>query len=150
MKMLVLCLAFFFLILVSIQDIKNRKVSNLRLFSLLLIFSLFFLLEKRYPQNILFAGIILFLGVILSNLHLLGGADSKLIAMLILVIAPHYVELFVFFLACLVLVTCSIYSVGFWLGKAQRSRGIPLIPAISLAGWMCLWLTSMDAHGLVS
>lgn len=116
----------------------------------LVILSLLFFIEKRYPQNLLFVGGILIGGIVLSNLRLLGAADSKLIAILMLVISPYYIELFAFFLACLVLITCSIYGVGFWLGKAQRNHGIPLVPAISLAGWMCLWLTTIDAHGLVS
>jgi Flp pilus assembly protein protease CpaA len=150
MKIFFLSIVFIFLTVISIKDIKKREVSNAWLLSLFSILLLLLLVEERYPQNVLFVGVILLFGVILSNLRILGGADSKLIAILTLVISPYYVKLFIFFLACLILVTCSIYGVGLWLGKAQRSHGIPLVPAISLAGWMCLWLTLMDTHGLVS
>lgn len=135
-----LCLLLSLLIAASFLDIKSRNVPNLLLvfiFFIILIYSIRYSTFNFY--GVIVCGVILILGVLLSCMNILGGADSKLLAILVLAINTEFLILLPIILAVSLLLTIAIWVLATVFRPDWSNQGIPMIPAISLAGFLCIW-----------
>ncbi|MFM2483643.1 prepilin peptidase [Celerinatantimonas yamalensis] len=135
------------LIFISYLDIRYRRVNNKYLAVVLMFIGLVLWREQHFPYNVAIIVCVLVVGVLLSNLRILGAADSKLIAILLLAIPPKLIVLLVFFTAVGVLISCIVFYAAVWCDRVERAKGIPLVPAISAAGLFCVWISLIN--GLV-
>lgn len=132
----------FLLVWASVSDLKNRIVPN-SLMVLILIVVFIYAYQYALLNKYAFAwsGIMLASGIFLSMFNILGGADSKLIAVLLLAVEAHNLILFPIFLAILILVSTIIYWVFSSIHSVKfNQKGLPLVPAISVAGFLCIWI----------
>lgn len=91
-----------------------------------------FTLQSGPFEMLLLSIVVLILGVVASRLNVLGGADSKLLAALVLVINPAHWSLYL--LGFMVVTAFTVLSVVL-LRYIEQDAGlarIPLIPAIVL------------------
>ncbi|MFM2480197.1 prepilin peptidase [Celerinatantimonas sp. YJH-8] len=129
------------LLWVIYTDIKNRQILNSSLLAILVSVIIY-----AYPREIinsysfLWAIFVLFIGVFLSVFHVVGAGDSKLLAILLFGIKPENLILVPFSLAILIVISIIIFRVVSMFKPEHSVRGLPLAPAISLAGLLCIWL----------
>lgn len=141
MLLFVLILLFIALGCLSFCDIKYRHVTNSQIISVLVLIIASNYWFSLQWSNWLIVLVIIITGIFGSYFNVLGAADTKLAAVLVLAIKPEYLILFYFLGALFILFICGVYAVAIKCRWASRQRGIPLIPAISLAGWCCIGLT---------
>ena len=137
----------FLLCIMSYLDIRYRKENNRWIIIFLgwLVLSLwttghFYLLS----DNILLSAGVIVAGIVLSACNLLGGADSKLLAVILLGILPPLRSAFGVCLAVAVLIVAVIFWLAVLFLNVPKSRGVPLIPAIAASGMMFIVLSIMD------
>lgn len=129
------------LVWASINDLAKRIVSN-KLLALIAIVVIYYAYEVSVMNicSFLWSGVALFSGVFLSRYNIIGGADSKLIAILLLAISEHYLILFPAIFAVMAFLSIVIFWGVSFFYPIIRSKGFPFIPAISLAGFLCIWI----------
>ncbi|WP_434355114.1 hypothetical protein NF212_09840 [Parasalinivibrio latis] len=136
---------FIFIITSSIQDVVVRKIGKLP-FILGVGTGLFLFIQSPLLINLAVFVIILVIGIFLSKLNVLGGADSKILAILMLGIHQEYWLLYGVSIFVAVNITLVIWLLGYLICTkerkcAYRERGIPLIPAISLPAPLFIFLS---------
>lgn len=118
------------LILVSARDILWRRIDN-RLTVTIGVISCVLSALAGYSPNILLFLIILFLGFLLSTVHIIGGGDVKLISALSLLYTPSLFYQFLITMAIFGGVVAIIGLLFFY--ENVKKKGIPYGVAISLA-----------------
>ncbi|WP_434355718.1 hypothetical protein NF212_11450 [Parasalinivibrio latis] len=120
------------LLLACLQDVRSRFISGWVVVSSMLVALALFTLQSGPFEMLLLSIVVLILGVVASRLNVLGGADSKLLAALVLVINPAHWSLYL--LGFMVVTAFTVLSVVL-LRYIEQDAGlarIPLIPAIVL------------------
>ncbi|CAG9001550.1 MAG: hypothetical protein CENE_03572 [Candidatus Celerinatantimonas neptuna] len=130
-------------IFVSYLDIRYRQVNNGYLLFILLTGIVILIEQHRIPDinSIFVSSMIILVGILASFLKVLGAADSKLLAIWGILISSKQLLLFGFFTAIISLFSCLLFYLIIYFKPVLKSSGLPLIPAISLSGLFCLWLS---------
>ncbi|WP_243032680.1 prepilin peptidase [Vibrio cincinnatiensis] len=143
-NLLIQVLVIFILLVLVVEDIYKRSLSNKYILLLLVLILLGWFIQPNWSV-LPYTLVILLIGLVLFYFQLLAAGDTKLLAVLSLGIHPDYLPLTLVGIT----VVGGIMAIGYLLYglctnlRAVRQKGIPYGVPISLVGGFAIYLSSL-------
>lgn len=143
-NLLIQVLVIFILLVLVVEDIYKRSLSNKYILLLLVLILLGWFIRPNWSV-LPYTLVILLIGLVLFYFQLLAAGDTKLLAVLSLGIHPDYLPLTLVGIT----VVGGIMAIGYLLYglctdlRAVRQKGIPYGVPISLVGGFAIYLSSL-------
>lgn len=139
------------LLKISFDDVTKRTVRHRYLAILMVLFICFWTVKPNF-EVLPYIGCILIVGFMLNFFGVLGGGDSKLLAVLSLGIMPNYIGLMLLCVVVLGGVMAILVLLYGLLTDFQRVRekGIPYAIPISVSGGFFIFLSYIDWFSVIS
>nr|WP_251073263.1 prepilin peptidase [Vibrio cincinnatiensis] len=137
-------MVIFILLVLVVEDIYKRSLSNKYILLLLVLILLGWFIQPNWSV-LPYTLVILLIGLVLFYFQLLAAGDTKLLAVLSLGIHPDYLPLTLVGIT----VVGGIMAIGYLLYglctnlRAVRQKGIPYGVPISLVGGFAIYLSSL-------
>ncbi|WP_158147626.1 prepilin peptidase [Vibrio cincinnatiensis] len=143
-NLLIQVLVIFILLVLVVEDIYKRSLSDKYILLLLVLILLGWFIQPNWSV-LPYTLVILLIGLVLFYFQLLAAGDTKLLAVLSLGIHPDYLPLTLVGIT----VVGGIMAIGYLLYglctdlRAVRQKGIPYGVPISLVGGFAIYLSSL-------